>query len=82
MVTGRPVHRLEDLREVVALDRQDLRERRCALGLRDSPGSSRASRGARRVEEHVLGAAEADALGAELAATLGVGAGVGVGAHA
>ena len=34
------------------------------------------------VEEHVLGAAEPDPLGAEVAAAMGVGRGVGVDAHA
>ena len=45
-------------------------------------GSSAHDRQAVLAEEHVLGAAQADALGAELAGVGGVLAGVGVGAHA
>ena len=77
----KPGHDLEQFGEVLALHRQELGERGAAsllgvgedhLAHRDDPLA---------VEEHVLGAAEADALGAERAGDAGVGRGLGVGAH-
>ena len=74
-------HHAEDAREVVALHRQQLGER--LLAVLDGVGEDHlAHRGdAVAAEEHVLGAAEADALGAErdgVGALVGL---VGVGAH-
>jgi hypothetical protein len=74
------VHRLEDLEEVFALQGQQLGERVLLAGfvvrddevLHELPALA---------EEHVLGAAQADALGAEAARAGGVVGGVGVGAH-
>ncbi len=77
-----PVHRLEDLGEVVLLDLAQLVERLGLLlrgGGEDHPPDHRQPI---RGEEHVLGAAQPDALGAEAAGVVGVLAGVGVGAHA
>ena len=68
--------------EILALERQQLRQRGAAAGLvaRHDHLPHRAD--ALGVEEHVLGAAQADALGAELARRLGVERRFGVGAHA
>ena len=72
------VHRLEDLDEVLALQRQQRGERRLLAGLvlgQDQVLDQLAA----LAEEHVLGAAQADALGAEPAGAGGVLGGVGVG---
>ena len=74
------VHRLEDLGEVLALERQQRGEGRLHAGLvlgHDELLDQLAS----LAEEHVLGAAQADALGAEPPGAGGVLGGVGVGAH-
>ena len=65
-----PVHRAEDADEVVALHRQELGERALAAG--EVVGEDHLAHGvdALGLEEHVLGAAEADALGAERARDL------------
>ena len=76
------LHRLEDPLEVVLLERQQLVERRAAAGLvvgHDHPLHLRLAVGG---HEHVLGAAQPDALGAEGARAAGVLGRVGVGAHA
>ena len=72
----------EQLAEILALERQQLGQRRApaALVARHDHLAHRAD--ALGIEEHVLGAAQADALGAELARGLGVQRGFGVGAHA
>ena len=76
------LHGPEDAVEVGALERQQLVER-----TRRRSASSLARiicctmRQAVGLEEHVLGAAQADALGAELARALGVARVVGVGPH-
>ena len=75
MVTGRPRHDLEQLDEVVALHRQDLGQRLLpALGV---AGQDHLLHGddAVGLEEHVLGAAQADALGPEADRGAGVAAG-------
>ena len=75
-------HRLEDALEVALLHRQQPGERRAArlLGAREDHLAH--DRQPVLGHEHVLGAAEADALGAELAGLGGVLGRVGVGAHA
>ena len=78
---GQPVHGLQDLFEVGSLHLEQLEQRRPLLvGLvgQDHPAHDGK---AVLLEEHVLGAAQADPLGAELAGPGGVGAGVGVGPH-
>ena len=74
-------HRPEDAGEVLALQRQQLGQRRAAvrLVLGDDHLAHRADLAL--AEEHVLGAAEADALGAEGHRGLGLIGLVGVGAH-
>ena len=74
------VHRFEDALEVAALQLLELFERGVLLGFgvgEDEPLHEREA----VAEEHVLGAAEADALGAELARHVRVVRQVGVGAH-
>ena len=63
-MTGQPVHRLEQLDEVLLLERQQLAERGLALvvGVGEDQLLDHL---AALTEEHVLGAAQADALGAE-----------------
>ena len=76
-----PVHRLEDADEVLALQRQQRVERGLPLVVgvgQDQPLDQLAP----VAEEHVLGAAQPDALGAEAAGPRGVLGGVGVGPHA
>ena len=67
IVTGRPRHDLEQLDEVRALHRQQLGERRAAARLVVGEDHLAHRDDAVALEEHVLGAAEADALGAEVA---------------
>ena len=75
-------HRLEDPVEVLALQRQQLGQRRAAVGL--VLGDDHLAHRADFIlaEEHVLGAAQADALGAEGDRRRGLVGLVGVGAHA
>ncbi|MPM36798.1 hypothetical protein SDC9_83400 [bioreactor metagenome] len=74
-------HRLEDRLEVGLLEGQDLGQRRGPVGL--VVGQDHPLHGGQPdlIHEHVLGAAQADALGAELARLRGVVAVVGVGPH-
>jgi hypothetical protein len=69
MVTGRPFHGLEDALEVAALHGQQLGQGASRAGLVSARIISRTARMRSGLEEHVLGAAEADALGAEARAT-------------
>ena len=75
------VHRLEDSFEVAALHRQQLGQRAPPSGLvaRDDHLAHRVD--AVALEEHVLGATEPDALGAEAARDARIVRRVGVGAH-
>ena len=82
MVTGVAVHRLEDAVEVVALQRQQLVERRAAIGFVVGEDHPLHDRDAAFAEEHVLGAAQADAARAERVGELGLIRLIGVGAHA
>ena len=77
-----PVHRLEDLDEVGLLDVEQLLERGGLLLRRGGEDHAAHDRQAVVGEEHVLGAAQPDALGAEVAGVGGVLAVVGVGADA
>ncbi len=61
-------HGPEDAGEVVALHRQQLRQRLLAAGRVVRQDHLAHRRDALAAEEHVLGAAQADALGAELIA--------------
>ena len=79
---GQPGHDLEQLLEIGALHRQDLGERGAAPGGVFGEDHLAHGEDALGVEEHVLGAAQADALGAELARLTCIARGVGVGAHA
>ena len=76
-----PGHRLEDPLEVGLLERQQPVERGAALRLGLGQDHLLHDRQPLVAEEHVLGAAEADALGAELARAGGVLGVVGVRAH-
>ena len=76
------VHDLEQLDEVGALHRQQLVERGAARLLVVGEDHLAHRLDAALVEEHVLGAAQPDALGAEAHGGLGVGRRVGIGAHA
>ena len=75
------VHGLEDAFEVAALHRQELGQ--CDLAALYVVGENHLADGldAVALEEHMLGAAQADALGSEVACLLGIARGVGVGAH-
>ena len=75
------VHRLEDADEVLALQRQQLRQFGLAGSSSVSARISRSTSCAALAEEHVLGAAQADALRAEPAGPRGVLGVVGVGPH-
>ena len=78
---GQAVHGVEDVEEVGLLGGpQPLEGGRLLVG-RVGEDHRPHDRQAVLAEEHVLGAAEADALGAEVAGDLGVLAGVGVGPH-
>ena len=74
-------HDLEDGDEVAALFGQQLVERgaTAGLGIGENHFAHRAD--AAGIEEHVLGAAQADALGPELARHAAFGLGLGIGAH-
>ena len=74
-----PVHGGEDGDEVLALDEAQLLERLGLLGRRVGQDHAAHDGQAVLAEEHVLGAAQPDALGTELARVGGVVAGVGVG---
>ena len=67
--------------EVALLHGQDLGQRLLALLLGVGEDHLAHGRDAVGLEEHVLGAAQADALGAERHSLLGIARGVGVGAH-
>ena len=73
-----PAHRLEDPVEIGLLERQQLGERLAAARLVVGEDHPLHHRQPLVAEEHVLGAAEADPLGAELARADGVGGVVGV----
>ena len=75
-------HDLEELEEIGALHRQQPVERRLALGVGVGEDHLAHHRDALGVEEHVLGAAEPEAVDAEVARHARLGGGVGVGAHA
>ena len=77
---GQAVHRLEDLGEVLALQRQERGQRLLDAGL-VLGDDQLLHQLAPLAEEHVLGAAQADALGAEATCAGGVLGGVGVGPH-
>src|SRR5690606_25007123 len=79
---GQALHGGEDADEVVALEGQEFLEGRLAFIHRLGDNHLPHGGDAVALEEHVLGAAEADALGAELPGPLGIGRGVGVGADA
>ena len=74
-------HDLEDLDEVGALHRQQPVERRLPLGVGVGEDHLAHHDDALGLEEHVLGAAEADAVDAEFARHPRLGGRVGVGAH-
>ena len=76
-----PVHRAQDAQEVLPLERQERREGR-GPGLLPFGQDQVLDELAALPQEHVLGAAQTDALGAEPAGALAVLRGVGVGAHA
>ncbi len=80
-MTGKPGHRLEDPLEVGLLHRQQPLERRTPLVLVPRQDHLAHDRQPLVGHEHVLGAAEPDALGAELARLRGVLGSVGVRAH-
>ena len=77
-----PLHDLEQLGEVAALHRQDLGERRAARLLRIGEDHLAHREDAVGIEEHVFGAAQSDALGAELQSGARIRRRVGIGAHA
>ena len=77
---GVSVHGLEQTLEVAALNRQQLGQRHAASGLVVGEDHLAERLDAVALEEHVLRAAEADALGAERECLCGVLRGVGVGA--
>ena len=81
MVTGKPLHLAKDPDEVVALEGEQLLER--ALRVLVVVGEDHLPHGgdALGIEEHVLGAAEPDAFGAEVARGARVERRVGVGPH-
>ena len=77
-----PGHDLEQRLEVGALHGQDLGQRPAAARLVVGADHLAHGEDAVGLEEHVLGAAEADALGAELARLRRIARRVGIGAHA
>ena len=82
IVTGVAVHRLEHAVEVLALQRQQLVQRLAAIGFVVGENHPLHDRDAPLAEEHVLGAAQADAAGAERVGELRLIRQIGVGAHA
>ena len=74
-------HDLEQFREIAALHRQQLGERGATALLVVGEDHLAHRDDAVAVEEHVLGAAEADAFGTETARDAGVGRRFGIGAH-
>ena len=76
------VHDLEQFDKIGALHRQQLGERGAARFLVVGQDHLAHRLDAVFVEEHVLGAAQPDALGAEAHCSLGIGRRVGIGAHA
>ena len=74
-------HHGKERAEVLALKRQQRRQRGAAFALVRGENHAPHLVQAFLLEEHVLGAAQADALGAEPLRLLGRGRGVGVGAH-
>ena len=76
------LHDPEQVGEIPALHRKQLCERGAAPGFVVGEDHFAHRQDAVGVEEHVLGAAEADALGAECARGLGVAGRLGIGAHA
>ena len=82
MVTGQPCIALEHAVEVVALQRQQLVERLAAIGFVVGEDHPLHDRDAPFAEEHVLGAAQADAARAERVGELRLIRQVGVGADA
>ena len=74
-------HDLEQLDEIVALHRQDLGQRGAAAASLRGEDHLAHRDDAVGLEEHVLGAAEADALGAEIARRAGIERRFGIGAH-
>ncbi len=74
-------HDLEQLDEIAALHRQELGERGAARGLVLRQNHFAHGADAVFLEEHVLGAAQPDAFGAELDRGARVGRRIGVGAH-
>ena len=82
ITTGISVHRFEQTGEIGTLHRQKLLQRLAARFLVARQNHRLHERQTIFGEEHVLGAAEADALGAELPRDLGIARNVGIGAHA
>ena len=80
-MTGRPRHDLEQIGEVLPLHRQQLGERGAAAFLVVGEDHLAHRDDALALEEHVLGAAQADAFGAEVARGARVERRLGVGAH-
>ena len=74
-------HHLEDRLEIAALHRQQFGQRGFALVFGIGQDHLAHRDDAVGVEEHMLGAAKADAFGAEVARRRGVGGRVGIGAH-
>ena len=81
-MTGVAVHRLEHAVEVVALQRQQLVERLAPIGFVVGEDHPLHDRNAALAEEHVLGAAQADAARAERVGELRLIRQIGVGADA
>ena len=79
---GQAVHRLEDAAEILELEGFEFVEGGVAGGLNLGQDQGAHRGDAVFAEEHVLGAAEADAAGAEGAGPGGIGRGVGVGTDA
>ena len=78
---GQAGHDAEQVGEVLALERQQLGQRRATAGFVMRHDHLADGGDAGRVEEHMFGAAQADALGAEFARGIGIQRGFGVGAH-
>ena len=78
---GKPRHDLEQLDEVLALRRQQLGERLAAPLLILGEDHLAHGEDAALLEEHMLGAAKPDALGAEGERLARIGRRIGIGAH-